>query len=75
MGRKISKDSDELDSERIYLGKEVSDYIKLVHHASVHKGIPIPGELDFFHGVINQALEDYVNTFGLKKTMYLLENS
>jgi hypothetical protein len=75
MGRKISKDSDELDTDKIYLGKEISDYIKLVHHASVHKGIPVPGKLEFFHGVINQALEDYVNRFGLKKTMYLLENS
>ena len=75
MGRKISKDSDELDSERIYLGKEVSDYIKLVHHAAIQKGIKVPEKLDFFQGVINQALEDYVNTFGLKKTMYQIENS
>lgn len=75
MGRKISKDSDELDSDRIYLGKEVSDYIKLVHHASIQKGINVPGELDFFQGMINQALEEYINRYGLKKIIYQLENS
>ena len=73
-GRKISKDSDELDSERIYLGDDISNYIKLVHSASVQKGIPVPGKLEFFHGMINQAMEDYINRFGLKKTMYQIEN-
>lgn len=75
MGRKLSKDGDKKDTDMIYLGEEVSDYIKLVHTASLNKGIPVPGKLDFFENMINQALSDYVNRYGLKKSMYLLENS
>tara|TARA_R110000868_G_scaffold361711_1_gene623724 strand:- start:406 stop:942 length:537 start_codon:yes stop_codon:yes gene_type:complete len=74
-GRKIFKGSEELDTDRIYLGKEISDYIKLVHRAAIHKGIPVSSKIDFFQEIIDNSLEDYINRFGLKKTMYLLENS
>lgn len=74
-GRKIFKGSEELDTDRIYLGKEISDYIKLVHRAAIHKGIPVSSKIDFFQEIIDNSLEDYINRFGLKKTMYILENS
>lgn len=75
IGKRISKDSDELDTERIFLGKEISDYIKQVHEASLIKGINVPAEIDFFHGMINQALEEYINRYGLRKIMYGLQNT
>jgi hypothetical protein len=75
IGRRISKDSDELDSDRIYLGREISDYIKLVHKASLQKGIPVPGEIEFFNGMINESLEEFINRYGLRKTIYQIQNS
>lgn len=74
IGRRIDKNSKELDTDRIYLGKEISDYIKLVHRASLEKGIPVPGEIEFFHGMINESLEEFINRYGLRKTMYMLQN-
>ena len=75
IGKRISKDSDELDTDRIYLGREISDMIKLVHKASIQKGIPVPGEIEFFNGMINESLEEFVNRYGLRKTMYQMQNS
>jgi hypothetical protein len=72
VGRKTEKG---LDTDTITLSKEISDYIKLVHLSAIKKGIPVPDTYEFFHGMISQSLEDYVNRFGLKKTMYILENS
>lgn len=61
--------------DRIYLGKDISDYIKLVHKASIQKGIPVPGEVDFFNGMINESLEEFVNRYGLRKVIYQLQSS
>jgi len=72
VGRKTEKG---LDTDHIQLSKELSDYIKLIHLSSVHKGIPVPPELEFFHNILNESLEEYINRYGLRKTMYMLENS
>jgi len=64
-----------LNTDHIQLSKELSDYIKLVHLSAVHKNIPVPPELEFFHKILNESLEEYINRYGLKKTMYMLENS
>jgi hypothetical protein len=64
-----------LNTDHIQLSKELSDYIKLIHLSSVHKGIPVPPELEFFHNILNESLEEYINRYGLRKTMYMLENS
>lgn len=74
IGRKIDKNSNELNTDRIYLGREISDYIKLVHKASLMKGINVPAEVDFFQGMINEALEEYINRYGLRKIMYSLQS-
>jgi hypothetical protein len=64
-----------LNTDTIELSKELSDYIKLIHLSAIKKGIPVPDTYEFFHNILNQSLEEYVNRYGLKKTMYILENS
>jgi hypothetical protein len=76
LGRKKEIDGViESDTDRLVLSKDLSDYIKLVHLSAIKKNIPVPDTYEFFHGILNESLEEYVNRFGLKKMMYLLENS
>jgi hypothetical protein len=82
MGRGIIKPlkkeidgSIESDTDRLVLSKDLSDFIKLVHLSAIKKNIPVPDTYQFFHGILNESLEEYINRYGLKKTMYLLENS
>jgi hypothetical protein len=76
LGRKKEINGEiELDTDRLTLSKELSDFIKLVHLSAIKKGIPVPDTYEFFHGILNESLEEYINRFGLKKTMYLIENS
>lgn len=65
----------ESDTDRLTLSKELSDFIKLVHLSAIKKGIPVPDTYEFFHGILNESLEEYINRYGLKKTMYLIQNS
>jgi hypothetical protein len=62
-----------LNTDTIELSKELSDYIKLIHLSAIKKGIPVPDTYEFFHNILNQSLDDYINRYGLKKTMYILE--
>ena len=64
-----------LDTDRLELNEDLSDYIKLVHLSAIKKGIPVPDTYEFFHGILNESLNEYINRFGLKKTMYQIENS
>jgi hypothetical protein len=64
-----------LNTDTIQLSKELSDYIKLIHLSAIQKGIPVPDTYEFFHNILNQSLEEYINRYGLKKTMYILEHS
>jgi hypothetical protein len=64
-----------LNTDTIELSKELSDYIKLIHLSAIKKGIPVPDTYEFFHNILNQSLDDYISRYGLKKTMYILENS
>jgi hypothetical protein len=59
----------------LYLDDKMSDAIKLVHRAAVTKGIPVENTFDFFHKMLDESLSDYINKYGLRKTMYQLENS
>jgi hypothetical protein len=63
-----------LDTDQLELSKDLSDYIRLVHGAAIRKNIPVPDTYQFFHDILNESLNEYINRFGLKKTMYLLEN-
>lgn len=72
LGRKTEKG---LDTDTLQLSKELSDFIKLVHLSAIKKGVPVPDTYEFFHGILNESLEEYINRYGLKKTMYILANS
>lgn len=72
LGRKTEKG---LDTDTLELNKDLSDFIKLVHLSAIKKGIPVPDTYEFFHGILNESLEEYINRYGLKKTMYQLEHS
>lgn len=65
----------ESDTDRLTLSKDLSDFIKLVHLSAIKKGIPVPDTYEFFHGILNESLEEYINRYGLKKTMYMIEHS
>ena len=65
----------ELDTDRLVLSKEMSDYIKLVHLSALEKNIPVGDTYEFFHKILNESLDEYVNRFGLKKIMYQIQNS
>jgi hypothetical protein len=64
--RWIRKKREGLTKNQLNLSEEMSDYIKLVHYAAVVKGIP---------GMLNESLEEFINRYGLRKTMYQLQNS
>ena len=64
-----------LDTDRLELSEDLSKYIRLVHDSAIKKGIPVSNTYDFFHSILNESLDNYISRFGLKKTMYLLENS
>jgi hypothetical protein len=73
--RWIRKKREGLTKNQLNLSEEMSDYIKLVHYAAVVKGIPVPTDFGFFHGMLNESLEEFINRYGLKKTMYQIQNS
>lgn len=70
IGKRVGKEK----TTRLNLSEEMSDYIKLVHYAAVIKGIPVPTDYEFFHGMLNESLEEFINRYGLKKTMYQINN-
>jgi hypothetical protein len=47
----------------------VSDKIKTVHAASIRKGLPVPNSYEFMNSLIEGALEQYINRYGLRKVM------
>ena len=73
IGKRLS--NNELDTDSLVLSQEMSDYIKLVHRACIEKGIPVPTDYEFFHGMLNESLEEYISRYGLKKMMYSLSVS
>lgn len=73
--KRIPKKREYEDTEVLVLSKELSDYIKLVHRACLHKGIPVPTTYEFFHDILNESLEEYIQRYGLKKNMYQIANS
>jgi hypothetical protein len=64
-----------LDTDRLELNEDLSNYIRLVHDAAIRKNIPVPETYQFFHDILNESLNEYINRFGLKKTMYQIENN
>lgn len=72
--RWIRKKRNNVIDTKLNLSEEMSDYIRLVHYSAVVKGIPVPTDFEFFHGMLNESLEEFINRYGLRKTMYQLQN-
>ena len=51
------------------LDESISDKIKRVHIASIRKGLKVPNSYEFTNKVIDDALEQYINQYGLRKVM------
>lgn len=47
----------------------VLNKIKETHAASHRKGLPIPNSYEFMNTIIEAALDDFINQYGLKKLM------
>ena len=46
--------------------------MKEVHIASIRKGLPVPDTYSFMNSIIEGALEQYINQYGLRKVMNTL---
>jgi hypothetical protein len=51
------------------LNQFVTNKIKTVHAASIRKGLPVPNSYEFMNSIIEGALEQYINQYGLRKVM------
>lgn len=51
------------------LDQYVTNKIKEVHAASHRKGLPVPNSYEFMNSIIEGALEQYINQYGLRKVM------
>jgi hypothetical protein len=51
------------------LDQFVANKIKSVHAASIRKGLPVPNSYEFMNSIIEGALEQYINQYGLRKVM------
>lgn len=47
----------------------IMNKLKNVHSASIRKGLPVPDTHSFFNSMIEGALENYINQYGLRKVM------
>ena len=48
--------------------------VKEVHSASIRKGLPVPDAHSFMNRIMEGALENYINQYGLRKVMNTLPN-
>lgn len=46
--------------------------VKEVHSASIRKGLPVPDAHSFMNSIMEGALENYINQYGLRKVMNTL---
>jgi hypothetical protein len=51
------------------LEKDLLNRIQSVHFASIKKGLPVPDTNTFIHSIVEGALEQYINQYGLRKLM------
>jgi hypothetical protein len=64
-----------IDPSCLIVNKDMSDRIRLIHYATIKKGLSTPVEdYDFFYKILNESLDEYVNRYGLKRIMFQLEN-
>ena len=55
--------------EGFVLDKFISDKIEIVHAASLRKGLKVPNSYEFMNSLIEGALEQHINQYGLRKVM------
>ena len=69
--RKIRKRiKEKKEEEKGYIVDEsMSNRIKSVHFASQRKGLPLKNSHEFFNEIINKALDDYINQYGLRRLL------
>jgi hypothetical protein len=72
--RKIHKENVTiLNEEKCYqVSKELSGKIEKVFYASQRKGLPNKNNDQFFTDLVNKALNDHINQYGLRKIDYSL---
>jgi hypothetical protein len=51
------------------IDKFILEKVKEVHSASIRKGLPVPNSYEFMNNMIESALEQYINQYGLRKVM------
>lgn len=54
-------------TEGIVINKILSDKIGIIHMASIRKGLPIKNSQEFVDTILDNALNEYVNRYGLRK--------
>lgn len=66
-----SESSDEISGFTI--DEFVLAKVKEVHSASIRKGLPVPDAHSFMNSIMESALEDYINQYGLRKVMNTIQ--
>jgi hypothetical protein len=61
--------SDSIKSNLVKVDDFLVSKLKDVHVASIRKGLPVPDVYSFTNSIIESALEDYINQYGLRKVM------
>lgn len=51
------------------VNEELTDKIEKVFYASQRKGLPSKNNDQFFNEIVNKALDDYINQYGLRKLL------
>jgi hypothetical protein len=55
--------------EGYWLDKNLFEKIQQVHSASIRKGLKVPNSYEFTNKMINDAMNQYINQYGLRKVM------
>jgi hypothetical protein len=66
--------SQETETRNVMIDDFIINKLKQAHIASHHKGLPVPDSYAFTNTMIDGALEDYINRYGLRKIMHQLQN-
>jgi len=56
-------------SNLVQVDEFLIEKLKKVHVASIRKGLPVPDVYDFTNSILEGALEEYINQYGLRKVM------
>ena len=57
------------ETKGFVLDQYITNKVKEVHAASHRKGLPVPDSYEFMNSLIEGALEQYINQYGLRKIM------